>query len=845
MYTRRMPRLRVLIALVSVCIAVLAPASRGEDFPRAADGLKISDFSVGGAAAESLLVVHYNRADGNYDQWNIWCWPEGGEGTAHPLASTDPFGRFAVIPFAKTPGRAGFIVRRGNWEEKDFDQDRFVPLTKGAVTEIWVTSGEDAYTLDPSKVDLRPRFLGAFLDAPRTITLACSRPLTAEDLRFVKVVDRTNPRRTHRLREVGLGREARLMLARELPPAEVAQLAVQFDRTVFGDIPDMPVYARGILESPVFTPLDARFGAYCTPESTQFVTWSPVADEVVLLLYDDRDATEPTRTIPLKRSDRGVWSELVKGDLHGAAYRYRFTHYGSTHEAPDMWAFAANADSSRSVVVDLARVEPEGFRTTPAPTIARATDEILYEVHVRDYTARHEPTPPELRGTYLGLARNTAHLHELGVTAVHLLPVHDFTAKVGEYNWGYWTTLFNVPESNYSTDPSDPFRAIHDLRALVVALHAADLRVILDVVYNHTSDAGPESPFGAAVPYYFFRTTPAGRFTNDSGTGNGFADERPMARKYILDSLEHWLRLYNIDGFRFDLLGTHKPETVRAICERVRSIRPDATLYGEPWTGGGPTHFGKGAQRGLPIAVFNDHLRNAIRGDLDGDTVGFATGPGGDTGAIKRGVAGSIDDFAQEPAEAVNYASAHDNLTLWDKIARTQPGATDATRRMMQKLALGIVLTSQGIPFLHGGSEFARTKQGNHNSYDAGDEINDFGWKRKDEYRDVFDFVAGLALIRRSHPAFRMADDAEVRRALRFVEGMRTVAFTIDGSVAGDSWKRIFVAYNDEPGEVTVDLPAGEWSIVVNAERAGLETLATARGKVTLPPYSMIVAHAR
>jgi len=509
---------------------------------------------------------------------------------------------------------------------------------------------------------------------------------------------------------------------------------------------------------------------------------------------------------------------------------------------PDMWAFAANADSSRTVVVDLARLEPTGFRDTPAPQLAQPTDEILYEIHVRDYSMRNNAVPPAERGTYLGLT-NTAHFTELGVTAIHLLPIHDFTAKVGEYNWGYWTTLFNVPESNYSSDPSDPTRAITDLRTVVTALHRANLRVILDVVYNHTSDAGPNSPFNAPAPYYFFRTTPAGRLTNDSGTGNGFADERPMARKYILDSLEHWLRNYQVDGFRFDLLGTHRPETVRAICERVKSIRPDATLYGEPWTGGGPIHFGKGAQKGLPIAVFNDHLRNAIRGDLDGTAIGFATGQGGDTGAIRRGVAGAIDDFTQEPAETINYASAHDNLILWDKIAKTQPSAPDTARRAMQKLALGIVLTSQGIPFLHGGCDFARTKQGNHNSYDAGDDINDFGWTRKETYRDIFDYTRGLIAIRRAHPAFRLDDDAEVRRALRFLETPRMVAFTLDGSIVDDPWKRILVAYNDEPDALVLRLPAGTWQVVANAEKSGISPLSTVRGEAILPPYSLLIAH--
>jgi len=834
--------LLVLAALILPTTPAAAVPQRGDDHPRLAGKLDPKDFSTAGRKAESLLVVHYNRPAKDYAGWNLWCWPEGGEGASFEFARKDSFGVVAIVPFAKTPAKAGFIVRRGNWEEKDYDQDRFVSLDKGGVTEIWIASGEQGFTTDPSKVDLSLKLESAFLDGPDTVTVGFSRAVEAAEKRALSIVDRRDPKRKITIKSVSDGRVVRVMLARDVDPRDIASLEVRIDEKVACSPRTTTVFARGILESPDYSPIDARFGAFCTPKSTEFATWSPVSDLVEVVLYEQGLFAPPSRIQRLEPGAKGRWSTTVPGDLHGVHYRYRFHAYGSMREAPDMWAFAANADSTGTVVADLARLEPDGFRTTEPPKLAKPTDEILYEIHVRDYSKRHTPTPAAERGTYLGITRNTAHLEELGVTAVHLLPVHDYTAKVGEYNWGYWTTLFNVPESNYSSNPSDPFAAIRDLRTMVTRLHAARLRVILDVVYNHTSDAGPDSPFGAPAPFYFFRTTPGGRYTNDSGTGNGFADERPMARKYILDSLEHWLRNYRIDGFRFDLLGCHKPETVRAICDRVRAIRPDATLYGEPWTGGGPTHFGKGAQKGLPIAVFNDHLRNAIRGDLDGTAFGFATGPGGDVAAIRRGVAGAIDDFTQEPSETINYASAHDNLILWDKIAKTQPGAPEPIRRAMQKLALGVVLTSQGIPFLHGGCEFARTKQGNHNSYNAGDDINDYGWQRKTEFRDIFDYTAGLARLRREHPAFRMADDAEVRRALRFLEGERPVAFTLDGSVAGDSWRRILVAYNDEPDQLELALPGGEWSIVVDADSAGTTPLRTERGTIRLPPYSMVVA---
>ncbi len=806
------------------------------------------------------MVVHYHRPDGKYEGWNLWSWPEGGDGAAFAFDGTDVFGHYAIVPFPKAPGRAGFIVRRGNWEEKDFDQDRFVELKAGAVAEIWIVSGDDAVRTDPKAIDLRLHVVGAFLDASDRITMATTVPLSPRQLRGLAV----------RIGERGAALDVRsvtpgpvsggkqtyaILLARPVADEEIAHLSLQFEERLFDDLKPQRVIARDVLDEERFQATDALLGARCTATSTTFATWSPVADAIELLLDPSSGAAQPTAAVPLTRESKGVWRTSVAGDLHGRAYRYRITAYGVAREVPDIHCFAATADSGRSVVVDMARLEPDGFASVPPPMLAHPTDEIVYELHVRDYSVRDASCPPAERGTYLGLIHEHArdakgassglsHLVDLGVTAVHLLPVHDFTARPDEYNWGYWTTLFNVPESNYATDRNDPTSAIRDLRRAITGLHRAGLRVILDVVYNHTSSAGPDSPFDATVPSYFFRTTRDGRLVNDTGVGNTIADERPMMRKFIVDSLRHWLRDYRVDGFRFDLLGSHEPATVRAICDALVADRADVTLYGEPWTAGGTTRFGKGAQKGMPIAVFNDHLRNAIRGDLDGDAIGFATGPGGDSAAVRSGVAGAIDDFTLEPRESVNYASAHDNLSLWDKIVKTQPGASDAERRSMQRLALGIVLTSQGIALLHGGCDFCRTKQGRHNTFDLGDDINQFDWSRKAEYADVFEFVAGLVHVRRAHPAFRLAGAVAVRKALAFVGEGRDVAFTLDGRVVGDPWNRIFVAYNDEPAPRTQTLPPGEWTVVVDATRAGTAPIAVARGSITLPPYSMILAHA-
>jgi pullulanase len=841
-----MPLLRrTVIAVLVVFVGWIAPAAPAApaDPPTR---LNPRDFG-----ARQILVVHWSRLDEAYDGWNVWAWIPGKDGRAHPLAGTDAFGRYAVIPITEPTDRVGIIVRRGEWQEKDGDGDRFVQIGAEGVREVWLVAGDARIHATPPKLDRVPRIEAAFLDARDRVLVATNVPLGKTDTATIAIEGANPALRAASVRPAKPAGATRpmleLKLSRPVSDRELSALRVRLP----GAEPVI-VYARGVFDEPAFTPTSATLGAECTAASTTFRTWSPVSESVELLLSADPASPGPDAVIPLKAGKQGTWECTVPGDLHGRAYAYRFRHYGSERVVPDIHAHAATADSSRSVVVDLTRVEPAGWRDTPVPTLAQATDEVIYEIHVRDFSVADASCPAPARGTYLGLVHagtagagqstGLAHLKELGVTAVHLMPVHDFTAATDAYNWGYWTALFNVPEGNYASAKGDPLAPVRELRTAIQALHGAGLRVVLDVVYNHTSSSGVASPFDGTVPYWFFRTTPDGRYTNDAGCGNSVADERPMVRKYILDSLAFWLDAYRVDGFRFDLLGTHDPATVRAACELVRARRPDATLYGEPWTGGGPIRFGKGAQKGMSIAVFNDHLRNAIRGDLDGNASGFATGPGGDRDAIRRGVAGAIDDFTQEPAETINYASAHDNLSLVDKIAKAAPAADAATRRAMQKLALGVVLVSQGIPFIEGGSEICRTKQGNHNSYEAGDAINRFDWDAKAGCREVSDYVAGLIAMRRAHPAFRMADDAQVRRAIDWVDVGPAVAWTIDGAPAKDPAKRLFVALNGEPVPVAVRPPAGRWRVLVDAATAGAAPRDALGTSVTLPPYSMLVA---
>lgn len=835
----------VLLTFAALACAPLAAQTAAPEFERVAGEINPADYQ-----ASRLLVVHYHRPDGDYAGWNIWAWPEGAEGGPYAFGDQMEFGRYAVIPIRDDAiVRIGIIVRKGDWEAKDVGGDRFITLNADGPTEAWLVSGDERVFSDTTKIDLSLRLVGAFLDAPDRITLGVTAMLNKSQLAGVKIRCNSDDAKyavtqiKRRQEPVGGRLVYDITLNRPVADQHIAALQLEI-----ADLDSTTIYARDVLNSPQFVALDAELGPQYTPEATTFRTWSPVADSVHVVL------TTPSRKriemVPMQRGEHGVWERTVSGDLHRVQYAYQFVSYGKKRRAPDIHCRAATLDSRTSVIVDLDRTNPEGWGSIPAPKLRHTTDEIIYEIHVRDFSIHDESCPEAHRGTYLGLihknpgtpespATGLSHLSELGVTAVHLLPVADYPGAPDEYNWGYWTSLFNVPESNYATDPADPLAASRELKTAIQGLHQAGIRVILDMVYNHTSSSFEDSAFDQAVPYYYFRSTPDGGLRNDAGVGNSIADERPMVRKYILDSLGHWLTEYDVDGFRFDLVGTHQPETVQAIVLTLRKLRPDVTLYGEPWTGGGPIYFGKGAQRGMPFAVFNDHLRNAIRGDLDGTAAGFATGPGTEAFGVVEGVRGGIDDFAQEPTESVSYVSAHDNLTLWDKIAKANPDAGDATRRKMQKLALGIVLTSQGIAFLHGGSDFCRTKNGDRNTYNAGDELNAFDWPRKNEYRDVFDYVAGLVRMRRAHPAFRMHDDEAIRRNVSLLQTNPVVAFRINGEAVGDEWATVVVAYNGSDADQPLELPEGHWTQVANAYSAGEAPLAGAEGTVELPAYSM------
>lgn len=616
-------------------------------------------------------------------------------------------------------------------------------------------------------------------------------------------------------------------------------------------------------EYPVYNGDD--LGCAFNPLYSKFRLWAPTAEKVYLCLFKD----DKKREIEMEKSEGGTWFITVNENLKNVLYTYKIFRKGEFVETVDPYAKALTANGTHGVVIDLKDTDPIGWSEDVKPPFDNPVDAIIYELHVRDFSV-HRDSGIKNKGKYLaftekgtsykGVKTGLDHLIELGITHVHLLPIQDF-ASVDElkegYNWGYDPYHYFVPEGSYAVYPNDPISRIKEAKEMILSLHRAGIRVVMDVVYNHTYTV-LNSIFDKVEPGYFYRHNPDGSYSNGSGCGNETASEGPMVKKLIIDSLKYWVKEYRVDGFRFDLMGLHDIDTMKEIEKTLHSIDPSLLLYGEPWTAGPSVlpvekQFLKGAQKGTRIAVFNDNFRNAIKGFPDDESKGFATGKKNVEKDIMKGVVGSIEysaeikDFTLNPQETVNYVSCHDNLTLWDKISKSNPEATEEEKILMDKLATMIILTSQGIPFIHAGEEFLRTKKGNNNSFNAGDEINQLEWPRKLIYKEVFEYYQGLIKLRKEHPSFRMRTAEEIKSKLHFIKSPKnTIAFLISDNANSDPWKKITVIYNPTKSKVEVKLPQGNWKVVVDNKKAGILPIEkgdwTLSGNtLTVPPLSGMV----
>jgi pullulanase len=629
---------------------------------------------------------------------------------------------------------------------------------------------------------------------------------------------------------------------------------------------------------PYYVPDD--LGAVWQPQHTTFKLWSPGAEAVKLRIFQTGHLEDKQRELDLGKGENGTWVLRIEGDWHGFYYTYQVKIGGKwLAEAVDPYAKTVGVNGKRGMVYRAGAADPEGWTTDKSVTTASPTSAILYEIHVRDATL--DPASGILnRGKFLGLAEKGGrfgrystgldHIKELGVTHVHILPMYDYASvdesKLNEpqFNWGYDPLNYNAPEGSYSTDPYNGEVRVRELKTMVMAMHQAGLGVVMDVVYNHTM-FNESSNLEKCVPGYYYRHNPDGSWSNASGCGNETASERAMMRKYMIESLVHWTKEYHLDGFRFDLMGIHDIETMNEIATTLRAINPSIVLYGEGWTSGGSPlpeesrAIKRFAHRLDGIAVFCDDLRDGAKGTVfDHSDTGFASGKPKMEQSIRFGIVAatkhpdvkyaevnySKEPFCIEPSSCVNYVECHDNHTLWDRLANSRPDADPLTRMQMHQLSQAIVLTSQGVPFLHAGMEFMRTKNGIENSFNAGDSINMIRWERKAAFYSSYKYTQGLIKMRKEHPMFRLNTSAEIAAQLRFIENTPagSIAYVLTKGATSDSWARALVAFNGTGKPITIEIPEGKWRIAVKDGAVNKKLGKKIRGtRVTLSPYSALI----
>ena len=620
-----------------------------------------------------------------------------------------------------------------------------------------------------------------------------------------------------------------------------------------------------------------------SPIETKFTLWAPTAEEVRVLLYDSGNEGSAYQTLSLEMGEDGIWNTSIKEDLKGKFYTFNVKVNGKwLGDTPGIMAKAVGVNGKRAAVIDLRSTDPEGWANDVRPLLKDYADIIVYEMHHRDFSL-DSVSGIRNKGKFLALTElgtttsqgektGIDHLKELGVTHVHILPSYDYASvdeskpDKAQYNWGYDPQNYNVPDGSYSTDPYKPDVRIKEFKQMVQALHKAGIRVVLDVVYNHTFNT-EESNFERTVPGFFYRQTKDGKPANGSGCGNETASDRAMMRKYMVESVLYWINEYHIDGFRFDLMGIHDIETMNEIRAAVDKIDPSIFIYGEGWAASAPQldqeelAMKANIYKMPRIAAFSDEMRDGLRGGWDDDRKGaFLIGQPGHEMSIKFGLVGAVkhpqvindsvnyskEPWALQPTQMISYVSCHDDMCLADRLKATMPDATDEERASLHKLAETFVFTSQGVPFIFAGDEMMRDKKGIHNSYNSPDSINTIDWRNKTIHHDVFDYVRELITLRKNHPAFRMGDADKVRQYMEFlpVEGSNLVAFILKDNANGDSWKNIIVAFNSRKEPAKLSIPAGRYTIVCKDGKIKQSGMGQVSGnEIIVPARSAMIIH--
>ena len=825
-------------------------------------------------------VTFYWKHASGIENCDMWIWWEGKDGNGNVFQPC-AYGGKVVVNVPENIGQIGFIVRRNcsdpggsSWGSatKDYESDRFATIS-GKETEIYLKPGEaDQYiSNDGGKTleKIRDFSLAGIVDF-NTIEYFVSPATTLTSLDQVKVYYdgefKDGPKYV-RIKEVTtLGKSAasgKIVLEEEIDLSAIYAVEIEG----FGKNYAMPTRifdSQEFLDNYVYDGDD--LGAVIHGSATTFKVWAPTASQVTLNLYSDGHTESLIRNVEMTRGSRGVWEYTQEDCGHGIYYTYTVTTSAGTQTATDPYAKAAGVNGDRSMVVDLSRTNPESWGKSFQTGIDSYSDAVIWEVHVRDFS--NKLTQSKYPGKYLaftergltnssGVPAGVDYLVNLGITHVHLLPVYDYATvdetklDTPQFNWGYDPKNYNVPEGSYSTDPYNGEVRIKEYKQMVQGLHDAGLGVVMDVVYNHTYDAN--SAFNKIVPYYYYRYTSTGANSSASGCGNDTASERYMFRKFMVDSVSYWAQEYKLDGFRFDLMGLHDVKTMQEIEKAVHAINPEALIYGEGWTMGATVDGSDQANQSNinkiqpstgaagSVAVFNDVIRDGLKGStFEKMSQGFISGSYGlNRRKIEFGIMGGDTIGATWTAKGnmvINYMSAHDNHTLWDKLLLSNAGNTAKQRIAMNKLGAGIIMVSQGTPFMQAGEEMLRSKNGDENSYKSSDEINNIKWdlltKDSDEYQ-VMQYYKGLMAMRKAYSI--LGRDGSV--AITFD------SFGSDGMVVkyeAANGEKALALINPTPQAFPYILE-GEWSLVADGERAGAEVLAEESGNVSVPGVSLRV----
>lgn len=866
--------------------------------------MSILALNLGKVQAEEIdtdtLIIHYFRYNNDYDDgWNMWLWPEGGNGAGYTFDSdengiiTDGWGAVATIDMTESnllgATRIGIIIRLGEWVQKDIDKDRFMTIpetSENGEVHVYFVQGDEriGYSeTDPNGPDKTDKIISAYFINVNTISFALTSVVEASDI-TLKVNDVTTAGTINLS-----GNEGTLTMSTDVDLSKTYALEVDFN----GDLKTYIVTFDGIYDTDAFE--DAYYydgddlGAVVNGDETNFRLWAPISSSVVLNIYDsgspgylstkDETATDtPSDTFVMDRSLKGTWTATVDSNLHGKYYTFTVTNGISSNEVVDPYAKSVGVNGLRGMVVDFSQTNPDGFEYGERPdNMTNYTDAVIYELHVRDLTTHSswqvDEAYEDYRGRFLGLtvqgttyegvSTGLDHIIDLGVTHVQILPFFDYGNAVDEagadnqFNWGYMPLNFNALEGYYSTNPYDGAVRINEFKQVVSTFTENDLRIIMDVVYNHTGQSG-DSNFSLILPGYYYRMNADGSFSNGSGTGNETASERVMMQKFMVDSVKFWATEYNISGFRFDLMALHDIQTMNKIVEALHEIDETIIVFGEPWTGGGsPLAADLKADKvnltDMPgVAAFNDEIRDGIKGSVfNASEGGFVQANVSESiiNKVKSGIVGgtdfpSVDEsylsyemaWGNNPSQVINYVSAHDNNTLWDKLRLSTTFAQREFIPEMQKQANAMVLLAQGIPFIHAGAEFMRSKPTpdgsgyDHNSYQSPDSTNQLRWDLlvEEENYAVFEYYKQMIAFRLAHPAFRMTTAQQVLDHIEFIDydDPTVIAYTISSYANNDSFDTILVIHNTGTFAKHA-LPEGVWNLVGNSQGISNEVIRT------------------